>query len=172
MSQVGPKVNNAEKRVFENLMRVLKDRKERDNFFKLLKLYFDGVLSLKDYHMLYTIKYSAKLKQEARDEFEKLLPSRNTNRRALSALLRSWNDLDGRCIEKVSPIASYYKMVEDFPLPTCTAKLREAIYKDNLNDRYLCIGTEKAENTTNHKIVNQFSEKLFQNEDKLYEKDT
>ena len=72
-------MNNAEKRTFENLIRVLKDRKDRDNFFKLLKLYFDGVLSLKDYHMLYTIKYSAKLKQEARDEFEKLLPSRNTN---------------------------------------------------------------------------------------------
>ena len=136
-------------------------------------MYFEGVFSLREYHTLYTLKFGSKLKQDVRDELEKLLPTRNANRRALSALLRQWNDLDNnQLFDKISPTQSYYKISEAFPLPTCTAKLREDLYKDNLNDKYLAIGTERAENTTNHKIQNIFSEKLFHNEDKLYEKDT
>lgn len=46
-------INKNEAKVFENLFKSLRDEKDRHNFAKLLKIYYEGILSLKDFIMLY-----------------------------------------------------------------------------------------------------------------------
>ena len=46
-------INKNEARVFENLFKSLRDEKDKQNFAKLLKIYYEGILSLKDFVMLY-----------------------------------------------------------------------------------------------------------------------
>lgn len=66
----------------DNFFRSLKDDKDWVNFCKILFLYFEGVFSLTEFCKLYEDKFSTKLKQEIKDEIEKLLPTRDANRRA------------------------------------------------------------------------------------------
>lgn len=85
--------------------------------------------------------------------------------------------MENQPFEKISPESSYYRIDDrdgDFPIPTCTAKMSDEIYMNNLNDYYLSLatGSEKAENNQAYSIKNQYADKLFHNEDKLYERDT
>lgn len=76
------------------MFKSLKDEKDWVLFCKLLFLYFEGVFSLTEFYKLYEEKFNNKLKQEIKDEIEKLLPTRDQNRRALSNLLKPWNDTE------------------------------------------------------------------------------
>lgn len=170
-------INKNELKVFENLFKSLRDVKDQYMFCKLLHIYFAGVLSLREFVTLYDSKFAARLRQEVKDEVEKLLPTRNASRRLQSTLIKPWNDLENQAFEKISPDSSYYRIDEkdgNFPIPTCTAKMLNPVYRDNLNDRYLSLatGSEKTETNQQHNIKNQFAEKLYQNEDRLYDKDT
>ena len=68
---------------------------------------------------------------------EKLLPTRDQSRRPLSKLLKPWNDTENlqtnQSFEKI-PDSSYYRIEEGFPIPTCTMKMLDPIYYENLND--------------------------------------
>lgn len=79
---------------FDGLFKNLKDNKDWLSFCKILYLYFEGVFSLTDFFKLYEEKFSAKLKSEVKEDIEKLLPTRDMNRRALSNMLKPWNDVD------------------------------------------------------------------------------
>jgi histone deacetylase complex regulatory component SIN3 len=163
--------------VIENLFKCLRDHKDQANFCKLLKIYFDGVLNLRDFVTLFNGRYLARLQPQVKDEIEKLLPTRNASRRGVSLLIKPWNDLDHQAFEKISPDSSYYRIDDrdGFPIPTCTAKELDPVFKANLNDRYLSLatGSEKAETRgATESVKNQYADRLYQNEDRLYEKDT
>jgi hypothetical protein len=98
---------------------------------------------------------------------DKLLPTRDINRRNLSSLLKAWNDTENTTFEKV-PDSSYYKIDEAFPIPTCTMKMSNEVYFSNLNDLYLSLAT----GSENKKFRNTNEDKIYANEDKMYEVDT
>ena len=64
--------------------------------------------------------------------------------------------------------SSYYKIDEGFPIPTCTVKMTQAVYYNNLNDAYLSLAT----GSENKKFRNTNEEKIYTTEDKMYEYDT
>ena len=80
-------------------------------------------------------------------------------------LIKPWNDLDHQAFEKISPDSSYYRIDDrdGFPIPTCTAKELDPVYKNNLNDRYLSLatGSEKAETRTTESVKNQYADRLY-----------
>ena len=162
-------INKHDIKPLDNLFRGLKDDKDWINFCKILFLYFEGVFSLTEFCKLYEEKYSNKLKQEIKDEIEKLLPTRDMNRRTQSNLLKPWNDTENQTFEKI-PDSSYYRIENGFPIPTCTRKMMEEIYHRNLNDQYLslAIGTENFK----FKFRNTNEEQIYKTEDKMYELDT
>jgi histone deacetylase complex regulatory component SIN3 len=53
-------------------------------------------------------------------------------------------------------------------MPTCTMKMLQEVYWNNLNDVYLSLAT----GSENKKFRNTYEEKIYTNEDKLYEHDT
>ena len=69
--------NKNEVKPFDNFFRSLKEDKDWQDFCKLLSSYFEGVLSLREFFNLYDEKFQNKVKQEVRDELEKLLPTRD-----------------------------------------------------------------------------------------------
>ena len=156
----------------------MRDVKEIKQFTKLLYIYFSGVLNLSEFEMLlYDSKFASRLRQEVINEIKKLLPTRDASRRMQSTLIKPWNDLEKQDFEKIAPDSSYYRIDEEdgsFPIPTCTAKMLNPVYRDNLNDRYLSLatGSEKTETNQQHNIKNSFAEKLYQNEDRLYVRDS
>lgn len=164
--------------MFECLWKSLRDVKEIRQFTKLLHIYFSGVLNLSEFEMLlYDSKFASRLRQEVINDIKKLLPTRDASRRMQSTLIKPWNDLEKQDFEKISPDSSYYRIDEEdgsFPIPTCTAKMLNPVYRDNLNDRYLSLatGSEKTETNQQHNIKNSFAEKLYQNEDRLYVRDS
>jgi len=87
-------INKNEIKPFDNFFRCLKDDRDWQDFCKLLKIYFDGVLSLSEFFKLYDEKFQSKVRQETKDEIERLLPTRDLNRRAMSNLLKPWNDTE------------------------------------------------------------------------------
>lgn len=151
----------------DNFFRSIRDEKDWIAFSKLLYLYFEGVLSLKEFFHVYDEKFQQKLKQDIKDEMDKLLPTRDVNRRALSNLLKAWNDTENTTFEKVAD-SSYYKIHEDFPIPTCTMKMTNSVYHLNLNDLYLSLAT----GSENKKFRNTNEDKIYTIEDKIYEYDT
>lgn len=98
---------------------------------------------------------------------DKLLPTREINRRNLSNLLKAWNDTENTTFEKVAD-SSYYKIDEGFPIPTCTMKMTDEVYWKNLNDIYLSLAT----GSENKKFRNTNEDKIYTIEDKMYEYDT
>ena len=98
---------------------------------------------------------------------DRLLPTRDGNRRNLSNLLKAWNDTENQTFEKVAD-SSYYKIDEGFPIPTCTLKMKEEVYFGNLNDAYLSLAT----GSENKRFRNTNEEKIYSTEDKMYEYDT
>jgi len=94
---------------------------------------------------------------------DKLLPTRDVNRRNLSNLLKAWNDTENQTFEKVAD-SSYYKIDEGFPIPTCTIKMTEEVYFKNLNDAYLSLAT----GSENKRFRNTNEEKIYTTEDKMY----
>lgn len=102
----------------ENLFKSLRDEKDWQIFCKLLYLYFDGVISITEFFMLFDEKFSSKLKQDIKEEIIKLLPTRDQSRRFLSNLLKAWNDTENQTFEKISN-SSYYRIDESFPMPSC-----------------------------------------------------
>ena len=151
----------------DNFFKSIRDEKDWIAFCKLLYLYFEGVLSLKEFFQLYDEKFQQKLKQEIKDEMDKLLPTRDINRRNLSMLLKAWNDTENTTFEKVAD-SSYYKIDEAFPIPTCTMKMTDPVYHKNLNDVYLSLAT----GSENKKFRNTNEDKIYTIEDKMYEYDT
>ena len=116
---------------------------------------------------MYDDKFQQKLKQEIKDEMDKLLPTRDINRRNLSNLLKAWNDTENTTFEKVAD-SSYYKIDDAFPIPTCTMKMSDPVYYSNLNDVYLSLAT----GSENKKFRNTNEDKIYTIEDKMYEYDT
>lgn len=98
---------------------------------------------------------------------DKLLPTRDINRRNLSSLLKAWNDTENTTFEKVAD-SSYYRIDEAFPIPTCTTKMSDPVYHENLNDLYLSLAT----GSENKKFRNTNEDKIYSIEDKMYEYDT
>lgn len=156
-------------RPLDNLFKSLKDEKDWIAFCKLLYLYFEGVFSLSEFSKMYEEKFNNKLKQEIKDEIEKLIPTRDQNRRALSNLLKPWNDTENQTFEKI-PDSSYYKIEEGFPIPTCTKKMMEEVYWKNINDQYLSLAT--GSENFKFKFRNTNEELIYKTEDKMYELDT
>lgn len=70
-------INKHELKPLDTLFRSLKEEKDWILFCKLLYLYFEGVLSLTEFFKLYDEKFQTKLKQEIKDEIEKLIPTRD-----------------------------------------------------------------------------------------------
>lgn len=132
-------------------------------------MYFEGVFSLTEFSKLYEEKFANKLKQEIKDEIEKVIPTRDQNRRALSNLLKPWNDTENQTFEKI-PDSSYYKIEEGFPIPTCTRKMMDSIYWSNINDQYLSLAT--GSENFKFKFRNTNEELIYKTEDKMYELDT
>jgi hypothetical protein len=64
--------------------------------------------------------------------------------------------------------SSYYKIEEGFPIPTCTMKMTDPVYFNNVNDKYLSLAT----GSENLKIRNTNEEILIRTEDKMYIFDT
>ena len=98
---------------------------------------------------------------------DKLLPTRDINRRNLSNLLKAWNDTENSTFEKYQD-STYYKIDEGFPIPTCTMKMTDEVYYKNLNDVYLSLAT----GSENKKFRNTNEDKIYTIEDKMYEYDT
>jgi hypothetical protein len=98
---------------------------------------------------------------------DKLLPTRDINRRNLSNLLKAWNDTENTTFDKVAD-SSYYRINEGFPIPTCTTKMTDSVYYSNLNDIYLSLAT----GSENKKFRNTNEDKIYTIEDKMYEYDT
>lgn len=138
-------------------------------FCKILYLYFEGVFSLTEFMVLYEDKFATRLKQEIKDEIEKLIPTRDQNRRALSNILKPWNDTENQTFEKI-PDSSYYKIEEGFPIPTCTRKNMFDIYLSNINDQYLSLAT--GSENFKFKFRNTYEELIYKTEDKIYELDS
>lgn len=153
----------------DNLFKSLKDERDWISFCKILYLYFEGVFTLTELFKLLEDKFGNKIKPEIRDEIEKLLPTRDQNRRAVSSLLKPWNDIDNQTFEKI-PDSSYYKIEEGFPIPTCTRKMMEEVYWKNINDRYLSLAT--GSENFKFKFRNTNEENIYKTEDKMYELDT
>jgi hypothetical protein len=65
----------------DNLFKSLKDEKDWIAFCKILFLYLEGVFSLTEFSRLFEEKFANKMKQEIKDEIEKLIPTRDQNRR-------------------------------------------------------------------------------------------
>ena len=160
-------INRNELRLLDNFFRSLRDEKDWIAFCQLLHLYFEGVLSMKEFFQLYDEKFQSKLKQDTKDEMDRLLPTRDQNRRTLSNLLKAWNDTENQTFEKVAD-SSYYKIDEGFPIPTCTLKMQDDVYFKNLNDAYLSLAT----GSENKRFRNTNEEKIYSTEDKMYEYDT
>jgi histone deacetylase complex regulatory component SIN3 len=160
-------VNKHELKPLDNFFRSIRDEKDWFAFCKLLYLYFEGVLSLKEFITVYDEKFQQKLKQEIKDEMDKLMPTRDINRRNLSSLLKAWNDTENTTFEKVAD-SSYYRIDEGFPIPTCTMKMTDEVYFGNLNDIYLSLAT----GSENKKFRNTNEDKIYSIEDKMYEYDT
>lgn len=100
---------------------------------------------------------------------EKLLLTRDKNRRIFSNLLKPWNDTENQKYEKI-PNSSYYRIGEEFPIPTCTRKQMEEVYFKNINDQYLSLAT--GSENFKFKFRNTNEDSIYKNEDKLYELDT
>ena len=162
-------LNKHEVKPLDNLFRSLKDDRDWIAFCKILYLYFEGVFSLTEFCKIYDEKFSSKLKQEIKDEIEKLLPTRDQNRRGLSNLLKPWNDTENQTFEKI-PNSSYYKIEDGFPIPTCTRKMMEEIYFKNINDQYLSLAT--GSENFKFKFRNTNEEQIYKTEDKMYDLDT
>lgn len=165
-------INKHEIKVLDNMFKSLKEEKDWHCFCKLLYLYFEGVFTLTEVLKLFEDKFSNKVKQEIKEEVGKLIPTRDQNRRAVSNLLKTWNDIENLNqlnFEKI-PDSSYYKITEGFPVPTCTKKMLEEIYFGNINDKYLSasIGLENFKS----KFRNTNEENVYRTEDKMYEIDT
>ena len=160
-------VNKHELKPLDNFFRSIRDEKDWIAFCKLLFLYFEGVLSLKEFFSLYDEKFQQKLKQEIKEEMDKLLPTRDINRRSLSNLLKAWNDTENTTFQKVAD-SSYYRIDDGFPIPSCSRKMTESVYFSNLNDLYLSLAT----GSENKKYRNTYEDKIYSIEDKMYEYDT
>ena len=87
-------IKETDKKPFDNFFRFLKEEKDWIAFCKILYLYFEGVLSLMEFFKLFEAKFGSKVRQDIKDEIEKLLPTRDMNRRAQSNLLKPWNDIE------------------------------------------------------------------------------
>lgn len=156
-------------RPLDNLFKSLKDEKDWIAFCKILFLYLEGVFSLTEFSKLFEDKFCNKMKQEIKDEIEKLIPTRDQNRRQLSNLLRPWSDAENQTFEKI-PDSSYYKIDEGFPIPTCTRKMMEEIYWSNINDQYLSLAT--GSENFKFKFRNTNEEQIYRTEDRMYEIDS
>jgi len=106
---------------------------------------------------------------DVKEEIQKLLPTRDSNRRMLSNLLKPWNDIENQKFELL-PNSSYYKIEEGFPIPTCTGKMLDEIYHGNINDQYLSLAT--GSENFKFKFRNTNEEQIYKTEDKMYELDT
>ena len=87
-------INRNEYKVIENMFKCLRDPKDQMNFCRLLSIYFEGILNLRDFIMLFNARFLPKLQPQVKDEIEKLLPTRNIARRAISVLIKPWNDFE------------------------------------------------------------------------------
>lgn len=136
-------INKFELKTIDNFFKSIKDEKDQDAFCRLFYGYYEGIYSLNDFLKLYGEKFNSKVKSEVRDDVAKLLQTRDQSRRTQSNLLKPWNDHENQTFEKI-PGSSYFKIDDDFPIPTCSAKMIDQIYHSNINDRYLslAIGTE------------------------------
>ena len=154
-------LNKNEFKTFDNFFKSLREEKDWLSFCKIFMIYFSGVISLREFFILYDSKFQSKVKQEIKDEIEKLIPTREQNRRAQSQLLNPWNDLDNQAFEKI-PDSSYYRIEDEFPIPTCTGKMLNPIFQKHINDRYLSLatGSEKTENSK-FAFKNNYEEKIF-----------
>jgi histone deacetylase complex regulatory component SIN3 len=106
---------------------------------------------------------------DVKEEILKLLPTRDSNRRMLSNLLKPWNDIENQKFELL-PNSSYYKIEEGFPIPTCTGKMMDEIYHKNINDQYLSLAT--GSENFKFKFRNTNEEQIYKTEAKMYELDT
>ena len=158
-------INRYELKTVDNFFRSVKDEKDWDAFCRLFYGYFEGIYSLSDFFKLYDEKFYAKVKPEVREEVVKLLQTRDQSRRAQSNLLKPWNDHENQTFEKI-PDSSYFKIDDDFPIPTCSAKMIDEVYHKNINDRYLslAIGTENFK----FRFRNQNEENVYKAEDNLF----
>lgn len=158
-------INRHELKTVDNFFKSVKDDKDWYAFCRLFYGYYEGIYSLTDFFKLYDEKFYAKVKQEVREEVVKLLQTRDQSRRAQSNLLKPWNDHENQTFEKI-PDSSYFKIDDDFPIPTCSGKMIEEVYHKNINDRYLslAIGTENFK----FKFRNLNEENVYKAEDNLY----
>jgi hypothetical protein len=62
---------------------------------------------------------------------------------------------------------SYFKINDQFPNPICSKKMREEVYRLNLNDKYISIST----GSENKNCRNTNVENIYKAEDKLFEFD-
>ena len=115
-------LNKYEIKILDNVRRQLKSENEWLDFIKLFLLYFEGVISLKDFFRLFDDKFGYKVKSDLKKDLQILLPTRENNRRLQSDILKPWNDLENQKFEKIHD-SSYYKIEHQFPLPICSAKL-------------------------------------------------
>ena len=81
--------------------------------------------------------------------------------------MKPWNDHENQTLPETN--SSYYRIEEGFPIPTCTGKMMEPLFYENINDRYLslAIGTENFK----FKFRNVNEENMYKAEDQLYEYD-
>lgn len=122
-----------------------------------------------EFFKLFEAKFGSKVRQDIKDEIEKLLPTRDMNRRTQSNLLKPWNDIENQTFERL-PDSSYYRISDGFPIPTCTRKMMEEIYFTNINDQYLSLAT--GSENFKFKFRNTNEEGIYKTEDKMYELDT
>ena len=170
MHQLNTKHFKHDLKPIDNLFKSLKDDRDWSSFCKMLYLYIEGVLSHTQFCKMFYDKFSQKqIKPEVREELEKLLLTRDKNRRIVSNLLKPWNDTENQKYEKI-PNSSYYRIGEEFPIPTCTRKQLEEVYFKNINDQYLSLAT--GSENFKFKFRNTNEDSIYKNEDKLYEFDT
>lgn len=70
-------VNKNDIKHLDNFFKSLKDDRDWNAFCKILYLYFEGVFSLTEFCKIYEDKFSLKLKQDVKEDIEKLLPTRD-----------------------------------------------------------------------------------------------
>ena len=138
------------------------------DFIKIFLLYLEGVISLKDFYMLFDGKFGSRIKMDLQKDIDQLFPTRENARRVQSDILKPWYDIENQKFTKI-PDSTYYKINEGFPLPMQSAKLDPKngdAYHPFLNEKYLMlsIGSENFK----FKDRNLHENMIFKNEDEMY----
>lgn len=76
------------------MQKQLRFEEDWNTFTKLFRLYMEGVVGLKDFFVLLDERFGNRIKPDLKKELKDLIPTRGSQRRLQSDILKPWNDLE------------------------------------------------------------------------------